>query len=79
MSTNISVLSSSSGMETRFAQDSGTSNRYYCGTAKLNTPEGTDGWTIKRLEISSTGAVIVLSPTGVPTSYNWTDRQSYIY
>lgn len=79
MSTTISVLSSSSGMETRFAQDSTTPTLYYCGTAKLNTPESTNGWTLKRLEIFASGAVVTKTASGVPVTFNWTDRETYTY
>ena len=78
MSTSISI-SSASGIETRFAQDSGTSKYYYCGTAKLSTPEGTNGWTIKRLEILATGVVNTTTANGPSATFNWTGREGYTY
>jgi len=53
MSTNINI--SSSGIETRFAKHTNTGtypNSYLCGTAKLNTPEGTNAWTIKMVVVA---------------------------
>lgn len=70
---------SSSGIETRFAQDSADLQFYYCGTAKLNTPEGTDGWVLKRLEIFATGQVIVTTANGPSPTFNWTAREGYTY
>jgi hypothetical protein len=82
MSTSISILPSSSsggGIETRFAQDSGISNYYYCGTATLGTTENSNGWTIKRLEILATGVVNTTTANGPSPNFNWIDRETYTY
>jgi hypothetical protein len=79
MSTNINI--SSSGIETRFAKhtDTGTyPNSYLCGTAKLNTPEGTNAWTIKMVVVAVNGSVTIKNPPS-NGSVNWTGREGYVY
>jgi hypothetical protein len=80
MSTNINILSS--GIENRFAVDSVDSTIYYCGTAKLNTPEGTiDAWTIVKLEVAPGGAVTKTTAVSAQSGYdfNWVDREHLDY
>jgi hypothetical protein len=79
MSTNINILSS--GIETRFAKYTNTGtypNSYLCGTAKLNTPEGTNAWTIKMVQVNANGNVTILNPPS-NGSVNWTARETYSY
>jgi len=79
MATGITI--SSSGIETRFAKhtDTGTyPNSYLCGTAKLNTPEGTNAWTIKMVVVAVNGSVTIKNPPS-NGSVNWTGREGYVY
>lgn len=48
----------------------------YCGTAPAGTPEGTASWTVTRIEIGSTGAVLA---AGTATDVTWTGRTGHTY
>ena len=48
----------------------------YLGTAPAGTADGTAGWTITRLTVSTAG---VVTATGTATNVTWTGRASHTY
>lgn len=61
--------------ERRNANNTSNNNINYCGTAPNGSAESSAVWTIKRLTITSSGSITIMTATNVA----WTNRQSATY